>query len=166
MNNTHITAHSMDWLNELRSMLPYMGHRNWILIVDKAFPLQSADGMRYLLTGEDILATLTKTFSEIRKNATHVKPIIYNDLELDYMSDSLSESIESLREKIKQVTKGFELHTLLHEEVFSKLDEASKLFQVLVLKTETLHPYTSIFIELDCGYWSSEKEIILRKKMD
>jgi len=32
----------MTWQEELERMLPLMGHRNWVLIVDKAFPLQGS----------------------------------------------------------------------------------------------------------------------------
>jgi hypothetical protein len=33
-----------------------MGHRNWILIVDKAFPEQNAAGMEYIYANEDLNA--------------------------------------------------------------------------------------------------------------
>ncbi len=29
-----------DWKQQLNKELPLLGHRNWILVVDKAFPLQ------------------------------------------------------------------------------------------------------------------------------
>jgi hypothetical protein len=37
---------------------------------------------------------------------------------------------------------------------------------VLILKTNLRLPYTSVFIELDCGYWSPEAERRLRDKME
>jgi hypothetical protein len=36
---------------------------------------------------------------------------------------------------------------------------------VLILKTDLTLPYTSVFIELDCGYWGPEKEQALRAMM-
>jgi hypothetical protein len=35
-----------------------------------------------------------------------------------------------------------------------------------VLKTNMTLPYTSVFIELDCGYWSPEAEARLRAAME
>jgi hypothetical protein len=46
------------------------------------------------------------------------------------------------------------------------LDEAGKTFNVLILKTNLTLPYTSVFLELDCGYWSEEAEQRLRAALD
>ena len=51
---------------------------------------------------------------------------------------------------------------MLHEEIISELDEGSKLFNVLLLKTNMTIPYTSVFLQLDCGYWDAESEARLR----
>ena len=53
----------------------------------------------------------------------------------------------------------------LREEIIAKLDEAGKTFHVLVLKTRMTIPYTSVFVRLDCGYWTEEQEKKLREKM-
>ena len=55
--------------------------------------------------------------------------------------------------------------TILHEAVFAKFDEASKLFKIVVLKTNETIPYTSVFLQLDCSYWNAEKGKKLREKM-
>ena len=45
-----------------------------------------------------------------------------------------------------------------HVEIIAKLDESAKLFRILILKTLLTIIYTSIFIQSDCGYWTSESE--------
>jgi hypothetical protein len=50
-----------------------------------------------------------------------------------------------------------------HEELIGKLDEAAKTFRVLILKTNLTLPYTSVFLELDCGYWDAGSEERLRQ---
>jgi len=55
--------------------------------------------------------------------------------------------------------------SLPHEQIISKLDEAGKTFHILVLKTRMTIPYTSVFLRLDCGYWSDDQEKHLREKM-
>jgi hypothetical protein len=52
-----------------------------------------------------------------------------------------------------------------HEALISDIEEAGKTFHVLVLKTNMTIPYTSLFIRLDCKYWSAEQEKNLRIKM-
>jgi len=54
---------------------------------------------------------------------------------------------------------------ILHDIVFVEIKKASELFYILVLKSDELIPYSSVFIELDCKYWSPEKEAALRSKM-
>ena len=50
----------------------------------------------------------------------------------------------------------------LHEEIIKKLDAAGQSFHVLILKTRHLQPYTSVFLQLECGYWTADKEAQLR----
>ena len=42
--------------------------------------------------------------------------------------------------------------------------DASK-YAILVLKSKTSLPYSSVFIELDSGYWDRESEDRLRQEM-
>lgn len=50
-----------------------------------------------------------------------------------------------------------------HEAIIHNLDAAGQLFNVLILKTTLRIPYTSIFLELECGYWNADAEKRLRK---
>jgi hypothetical protein len=54
---------------------------------------------------------------------------------------------------------------MTHMEIIEKLDESAKLFNVLLFKTDLTLPYTSVFVELDCGYWDGDKEARLRKAL-
>lgn len=148
----------------LQEILPLLGHRNWILIVDKAYPYQSSPGIRYIDTKQALLPVMEEVLNEIRQ-APHVFPHIYLDRELSYMNDSLAPGCDDLKQSMDDLLRGFDVQRILHDEVFAKLDQAASLFNVVVLKTESLIPYTSVFIELDCGYWSAEKEKILRNSM-
>jgi len=152
------------WKTEFQQKLPLLGHRNWVLVVDKAFPLQSAQGMTVINTGEQLPIVLKEVVNSISKS-THVKPIVFTDLELNYITGDLSPGIDSLKKSILSSLKGYEVNSILHNEVFAKLDSSSKLFNVLVLKTETIIPYSSVFIQLDCSYWDSNREEKLRQKM-
>src|SRR5580698_9817533 len=41
-----------EWKQQLDRELPLLGHRNWILVVDKAFPMQTSPGMEVINTDE------------------------------------------------------------------------------------------------------------------
>jgi DNA-binding NarL/FixJ family response regulator len=46
-----------------------------------------------------------------------------------------------------------------------KLDDVGEKFRVLLIKTNMRIPYTSVFLELECGYWNSHAEKQLRSAM-
>jgi hypothetical protein len=62
--------------------------------------------------------------------------------------------------------RDFPIEQLPHERIISTVDETSKQFHVLVLKTNMAIPYTSVFIRLDCKYWSADAEARMRAKMN
>jgi hypothetical protein len=66
---------------------------------------------------------------------------------------------------LQEVLNGADVQTILHDSVFTKIDEASKLFKILVLKTEGTIAYSSVFLNLDCKYWTAEKESSMRQAM-
>jgi hypothetical protein len=50
--------------------------------------------------------------------------------------------------------------------LIDRLNELGKSFHVLILKTNMAIPYTSVFLQLDCKYWSSDSEARLRARMN
>jgi len=152
------------WKDVLEEDLHLLGHRNWILVVDKAFPEQSSPGMKYIYVEQDLLPTLEQVLSALDKS-THVKPIIYQDKELSFIKEEQVAGIEEFRTLAEKTLEEREVNTLLHDEVFSMLDESSSLFRVLVIKTNCILPYTSVFLQLDCSYWGAENEKTLRELM-
>lgn len=153
------------WKVAVEKKLNLMGHRNWILVVDKAFPEQSSPGMTYIYVDQDLIPTLKEVLSMVAASG-HVSPVVYRDLELNYLSDREVPGIESFRAEIDSLFSGTPVQSMLHEEVFSLLDESSSLFTTLVIKTSCTLPYTSVFLQLDCAYWGPEDEKALRERMD
>jgi hypothetical protein len=44
-------------------------------------------------------------------------------------------------------------------------DQSARAFRVLIIKTNLTLPYRSVFLQLDCGYWSAEAGQRLRQAM-
>lgn len=152
------------WKEQLQTDLNLLGHRNWILVVDKAFPEQSSAGMKYIYVEQDLLPTLEYVLETV-ENSTHVKPILYQDRELSFITEEQIPGIGVFRSSAENILEGSDVNTLLHDEVFSMLDESSSLFRVLVIKTNCTIPYSSVFMQLDCSYWGAESEELLRENM-
>lgn len=158
------TTNQQNWKSEFNKKLPLLGHRNWVLVVDKAFPEQNAVGIEYINADEKLLPTLEYVLGEINKSS-HIKPIIYQDKELNYITEQQSTGVTQFTEASKKLFANQNVQTILHDSVFMKLDKESKLFKVLVIKTNETIPYTSVFMQLDCSYWNAEKENQLRLNM-
>ena len=162
--NQQTSLNLQNWKVEFENQLPLLGHRNWILVVDKAFPLQNAGGITTLYTDEKLLDVLRFTLDELA-DASHVKPVIYTDSELDYLNEEMVPGVGEYRESLGRIFGSTGIRTILHDSVFVKIDEASELFGILVLKTNETIPYSSVFLELDCKYWSPGQENKLRQMM-
>lgn len=154
-----------DWEQQFNETLPLFGHRNWIIVVDKAFPQLNAPGMETINTNEELLPVLKYVLQQVNASG-HVKPIIYRDKELSFITEEQAKGVKQFITESQQLFNGQPVQTILHDSVFTKLDEASKLFKVLVLKTNETIPYTSVFVQLDCAYWNAENEKELRTKME
>ena len=155
---------SSDWRARLKEELPLLGHRNWIAVVDSAYPLQTSAGIETVETDSDQLEVVRTLLDEIGK-ARHVRPVIFNDAELKLVPESDAAGVTAYREALAKLLGKTEAQSLPHEEIIAKLDEAGKTFHILVLKTRMTIPYTSVFVRLDCGYWTEEQEKKLREKM-
>lgn len=150
------------WQEDLAGQLPLLGHRNWIVIADSAYPLQTAPGIQTVYAGGNQLDAVQQVLSMI-SGCRHVKPAIYLDEELPYVAEKNAAGIGDYRDGLNKLLSGNKVLSLPHEEIIAKLDEAGKTFKILIIKTDMTLPYTSVFIRLDCGYWNSAAETELRK---
>jgi D-ribose pyranose/furanose isomerase RbsD len=155
---------AMAWEQKLAQELPALGHRNWIVVADSAFPLQISPGIEVVVSGEDHFAVLEKVFKAVDASK-HIRPRIYLDKELTYVTEDLAPGIEACRQKLDGMLKGREVVPVLHEELIARLDQVARTFRILMVKTNLTLPYTSVFMELDCGYWKPESEAKMRERM-
>ncbi len=155
---------SDDWKAKLQKELPFLGHRNWIVVADAAYPLQTAPGIETIYVEDDQLAVVQGIITELAKTK-HVKPTIYTDTELKFVSEKSSPGIDVYRDSLANILVNQPAQVLPHEQIIAKLDEAGKTFKVLLIKTPLTKPYTSVFFQLECGYWNAESEKQLRDAM-
>ncbi len=151
-----------DWESQLSSYLPLLGHRNWIVVADAAYPAQSRSGIDTIVASADQLETVQKVFSAIEASR-HLRPIVYADSELSFVAESDAPGVTDYREQLSKVFYGTTVTHLPHEQIIHKLDQSAQLFRILIVKTEMTIPYTSVFFELDCGYWNAGAEERLRQ---
>jgi hypothetical protein len=152
------------WRQTLDARLPYYGHRNWIVVADSAYPLQSTPGIETILSDEDLLETVQHVLNVLSR-AKHVRPVVYTDKELSFVPESDAFGIGAYRHLLNGLFAQQKVTALPHEEIIHRLEEAAKSFRVLIIKSNTTLPYTSVFFELRAAYWSDEAEQRLRQAM-
>jgi hypothetical protein len=152
------------WRERVDQAMPLLGHRNWILIVDSAYPLQSSIGIETIETDADQLEVVRYVLGSMGRSI-HVRPLITMDAELPFVTDQDAPGASTYRAEIGDLLRAYPVQSLPHEKVIANIDEASRQFHVLVLKTRMAIPYTSVFIRLDCKYWSADAEARLRSRM-
>ncbi len=153
------------WQSVLAERLPFYGHRNWIVIADSAYPLQSGPGIETVLSYEDQVDTVRHVLNALAK-VSHVRPVVYLDKELAFVPEEDAVGIGAYRQLLTGIFEsklpGQTINSLPHEDIIHKLDDAGKVFNVLIIKTNMTLPYTSVFIQLSALYWSDEAEGRLR----
>jgi L-fucose mutarotase/ribose pyranase (RbsD/FucU family) len=153
-----------EWQTKLGQILPLLGHRNWIMIVDSAYPLQSSAGVETIETNTDQMEVIRTVLGAI-DSSIQVRPIVYMDAELPFVTEKDAPGVTAYREGIKSTLEGRAITSLPHEQIIAKVDEVGKTFHVVVLKTTMTVPYTSVFLQLNCKYWSDAAEAQMRKAM-
>ena len=144
-------SEKLSWKEELHNEISLLGHRNWIVVTDMAYPLQSQEGIKTICTGDDYLEVLSFVTAEIDR-APHIKANVYH-----------ASGITELRQEVAGLFGGY-LQYVPHEELIARLDSISSVFNVIILKSNLTIPYTSTFFELDCYYWDDVRQQELEKR--
>jgi hypothetical protein len=152
------------WEARFERELPALGHRNWIVVADAAFPLQISPGMEVVVSNGDHFAVLEKVLDALGRSR-HVAPHVYLDKELDFVPEELAPGIEACRRRLKERLAVYDVKPVLHEELIARMGQVARTFRILMIKTNLTLPYTTVFLELDCSYWGPEAEAKMREKM-
>lgn len=153
-----------DWRQKVQAELPLLGHRNWIAVVDSAYPLQTSAGIETIETGADQLTVLDFVLHAIN-SSKHVRPIVHTDQELQFIDEHDAPGVVQYRRQLRAQLAGLDVDSMLHDELITKLNQTGASFHILLLKTTMTIPYTSVFLQLDCRYWGAASEAKLREAM-
>ncbi|MHC4181109.1 MAG: RbsD/FucU domain-containing protein [Planctomycetota bacterium] len=148
----------------LKAHVRLLGHRNWIVVADSAYPWQSRPGIQTVCVDQDHVEVVEEVLRAVDA-AKHVRPLVCVDAELKSVPEEDAPGVDIYRKKLAALLRKRPVKTMPHEAVIANLDQAAETFRVLVIKTDMAIPYTTVFIQLECGYWSAKKEKRLRKAM-
>ncbi len=152
------------WLSVVDEEVHKLGAFNWIIVAEPAFPSLSRSGVTTITAPITTIEALDGVLQSIDSHS-HVSPVIHLTREANAVTEHETPGINDYRTQLAQVLNGRDTLTLTNHTLNLLITDARKNYRILVIKTSTSLPYTSVFLELESGYWDGASESALRKRM-
>ncbi len=152
------------WLNTVDHEVHKLGTYNWVIIAEPSFPALSRSGVTTITTPVSTTEALDGVLQSIDSHS-HVRPRIHLTREAGAVIEHDTPGIDDYRKKLNQVLNERDTLTLTNNTLNLLITDARKNYRILVIKTTTSLPYTSVFLELESGYWDGVSETALRKRL-
>jgi hypothetical protein len=153
------------WKAAVHRHTSQLGFRNWIIIAEASFPAIGRTGVMQVPANVEIPEAFDYVLNVIDESQ-HVKPSIYFTRESQVLENDAAPGIDLLRQKVRQSIQEMPTTTMEQDSLLTVLQDVNRSFDILIIRTNTTLPYSSIFIELQPGYWDAEAEEKLRQRME
>lgn len=157
--------HENAWHAAVDRQAGQLGYRNWIVIAEASFPAHSRSGVRQVAAPVEIPVAVDYVLKALEQTE-NVRPQVYLTRELRSVENDFAPGIEEIRERIKNSLHGHEPTELDQQSLLTLIEDANRSFDVLVIRTQSAMPYSSVFLELQPGYWDAESETRLRERIE
>ena len=154
-----------EWKAAINRQVGQLGYRNWIVIAEASFPAHSRPGVRQISASVEIPEALDYVLGTLEQTET-VRPQIYVPRELRSVENDFAPGIDEFRKRLSGSLHGHEPTELDQQSLLTLLEDANRSFDVLVIRTPTALPYSSVFLELRPGYWDVDSETRLRDRIE
>jgi D-ribose pyranose/furanose isomerase RbsD len=154
-----------DWKGAIAHQTNQLGYRNWIVVCEASFPAQNRPGIRQVTAPVEIPEAVDYVLHTLEQTE-HVRPRVYLPRELRYVENDYAPGIDELRKRLTKSLHGHEPTELDQAALITLLQDANRDFQVLVIRTLSAMPYSSVFLELQPGYWDADSEKRLREQIE
>jgi D-ribose pyranose/furanose isomerase RbsD len=155
---------SNSWQAAVDRQAGQLGYRNWIVIAEASFPAQSRPGIRQVNATVSVPEALDYVLKTLEQTE-NLRPQVYVARELRSVENDFAPGIDELRKTAKAALHGRETTELEQQSLLTLMQDANRSFDVLVIRTTTALPYSSVFLELQPGYWDVDSETRLRDKI-
>lgn len=155
---------SEDWKGSVNNQVNQLGYRNWIVVSEASFPAHSRIGIRQVNANAEVPEVVDYVLNALERTQ-NVRPKVYLTREMRAVENDFAPGIDQMRQRISDSLHGHEATELDQQSLITLLESANQSYDVLVIRTPTALPYTSVFLELQPGYWDSESEDRLRERI-
>lgn len=158
-------SESQGWKEALEVQTSQLGYRNWIVVAEASFPAHSRTGVRQVSAYQPVPVVLDEVLQTLERTE-HVRPRIYLPREMRAVENDFAPGVDRFRNELETALHGHVVTELEQESLMTLIQDAQKSFDVLVIRTSTALPYSSVFLELEPGYWDGESEAWLRERIE
>lgn len=159
------TGPEMELRNRIAENVTPLGARNWIVIAEASYPVYAGTGVQTIAVDAPSDAVFMEVLDVLEAEGKLI-PRIWICKEMDAVTEDYAPGIRKYRQSIGKLIPGRFHYSLPNRIINSQVEDAIKQFRVLVIKTNTILPYSNICIELDSGYWSADSEAELRNRIE
>lgn len=152
------------WAGTVGREVDALGIQNWIIVAESSFPVVSRGGVRTLVVDGEVPEIVDFVVNHLEKSE-NVTPSFSTARELPFVNNDRAPGIDHFRKQLKTALHGHQVRQMDHRSLSLLAHSDASKFAVLVLKSRTALPYSSVFIELDSGYWDRDSEDTLRQQM-
>jgi D-ribose pyranose/furanose isomerase RbsD len=156
---------SHSWRAAVNRQSGQLGYRNWIVIAEASFPAHNRPGLRQVTASVGVPEALDYVLNALEQTQ-NVRPQIYLTREMRSVENDFAPGIDELRKQVKESLHGHETTELDQQSLITLMEDANRSFDVLIIRTTTALPYSSVFIELQPGYWDVDSETRLRDRIE
>jgi hypothetical protein len=153
------------WRGAVDHQAGQLGYRNWIVIAEASFPAQSRPGVRQVVAPVEIPEALDYVLHALEKTED-LRPRIFVTRECRSVENDFAPGIDEFRKRAQDSIHGHETTELDQQSLLTLLEDANRSYDVLVIRTRTALPYSSVFLELQPGYWDAASESRLRERIE
>lgn len=152
------------WKSEVDHRVAQLGHRNWIVIAESSFPALSRDGLVQVEATAEVPEVLDHVMLALERTES-VRAEVYLARERRSVTNEMAPGMDEMKVRVQQTLRGHETTEIDHQSLMTLLRQTQKHYQVLVVRTQSALPYSSVFLELRPGYWDAETEERLREQI-
>lgn len=153
------------WKGAVDRQVAQLGNRNWIIVAEASFPAYSRIGVRQVNADVEIPEAVDYVLN-VMERTENTRPNVYLARELRSVENDYAPGIDPLRKSITASLHGHEAVQISHQSLQLLIEDANRSFDVLVIRTQTALPYSSVYLELLPGYWDADSEEKLREQIE
>lgn len=152
------------WRAAVDRQAAQLGYRNWIVIAEASFPAHNRPGIRQVTAPVEVPEAVDYVL-QVLERTENVRPQVYLTRELRSVENDFAPGIDEMRDRLRASLHGHEATELDQESLLTLIEDANRRFDVLVIRTQSAMPYSSVFLELRPGYWDADSEQRLRERI-